>query len=85
MLLRIFAIFAIVASAIAGCSKLTAANYQQVKAGMDIQQVHDILGEPTECILIDETKQCVWGDSHKNIKIAFVNNKATLTAQTNIQ
>ncbi|GEM_PF-714961 len=85
MLIRVFAIFAVIAVAVAGCSKLTAGHYKQVKAGMDYNQVNEILGNPDECSEIHGTKQCLWGDDSKNIQITFVANKATLTTQTNIQ
>ena len=85
MLLRFVAILAVVASIVAGCSKLTASHYHQIKAGMDYQQVNEILGAPDECSEIHGTKQCIWGGDNKNIQITFVHDKATLTSQTNIQ
>ncbi|WP_022666402.1 DUF3862 domain-containing protein [Desulfospira joergensenii] len=61
--------------AFTGCSKLTRENYDTIKIGMDYEQVQKILGEPDKCDSALGAKNCIWGDTEKNITIKFVADK----------
>lgn len=69
---------------IAGCSKLTAANYEKLKVGMAYQDVKALLGEPTACSDVLAAKHCVWGDDKSNVTVNFVADKVVLFAAHNI-
>lgn len=70
---------------VSGCSKLTAKDYQQISAGMAYAEIKHILDAPEHCTNETNIKQCRWGDENKNIKITFVDNKATSITQKNLK
>lgn len=61
-----------------GCSKLTTENYNQLKAGMQYDEVVEILGEADACKGAIGIKNCKWGDDKKYIKVNFVGGKVVL-------
>lgn len=64
---------------IAGCSKLTMENYQQLKAGMTYDEVTSIIGSAKECKESLGTNRCVWGDEDGvHVKINFISDAAVL-------
>ncbi|MCT6699699.1 DUF3862 domain-containing protein [Rheinheimera sp. 4Y26] len=60
------------------CSKLSMDNYQQLKTGMSYNEVTAIIGEPESCEEALGTRTCLWGDDKKQIKAAFLAEKAML-------
>ena len=58
-----------------GCSKITQDNYDRLSVGMDYKEVLEILGEPDECTSLLNAKNCIWGDSEKNITIKIIADK----------
>lgn len=75
----------IAAGIITGCGKLTASHYNQIKAGMDYNEINTTLGAPDICTNKSKIKQCRWGNENENIKVTFINNKATSIAQNNLK
>ncbi|WAJ72104.1 DUF3862 domain-containing protein [Catenovulum adriaticum] len=75
----------IAAGIITGCGKLTASHYNQIKAGMDYNEINTILGVPDMCANESKIKQCRWGSKSENIKVTFINNTATSIAQNNLK
>lgn len=73
-LLTVFAAFFLTIS----CSKLTTENYEQLKMGMEYNEVVKILGQADECSGAIGIKLCIWGDSKKNIKVNFAGDKIIL-------
>ncbi len=63
---------------VAACSKLSMENYQQLKTGMTYNEVTALIGEPASCEEALGTRSCVWGDDSKQIKAAFLAEKAML-------
>lgn len=63
---------------LAACSKLSMENYQQLKTGMTYNEVTALIGEPNSCEEALGTRSCVWGDDNKQIKAAFLAEKAML-------
>ncbi|HCU66866.1 MAG TPA: DUF3862 domain-containing protein [Rheinheimera sp.] len=63
---------------LAACSKLSMDNYQQLKTGMSYNEVTAIIGEPASCEEALGTRTCLWGDDNKQIKAAFLAEKAML-------
>lgn len=61
--------------AVAGCSKITAENYNRLESGMEYEQVQKILGGPDSCNEALGTKSCVWGDDKRNITVNFIADK----------
>jgi hypothetical protein len=61
---------------LAGCSKLSMENYNQLKVGMSYQEVTAIIGDAKSCEEVIGTRSCVWGDDNKGIKAGFVADKA---------
>ena len=62
----------VLAVILSGCAKLTLENYDQLKAGMDYDNVVALLGDPTECDEILGTKSCTWGEEAKHINVKFI-------------
>ncbi len=52
---------------------------------MELEEVEAIIGTADECSEVIGTKQCVWGDNKRNIKITFVADVATLTLQNGLK
>lgn len=69
----------------AACSKLTAANYEQLKVGMRYAEVKALLGEPDRCSDVLGAKHCVWGDEQKHITVNFVGDQAILFSAENVR
>lgn len=63
---------------LAACSKLSMDNYQQLKTGMSYNEVTAVIGEPASCEEALGTRTCIWGDDNKQIKAAFLAEKAML-------
>lgn len=70
---------------LASCGKITADNFEKIKAGMDYDVVVETLGKPDKCTEIIGTKRCTWGDEAKNIQITFIAGKATLSTQAGLK
>jgi hypothetical protein len=60
---------------LAGCSKITQANYDKIEMGMTYQEVVDIIGAPDEMQDVMGAKNCVWGKDSKVINIKFIGDK----------
>lgn len=61
---------------VAGCSKVTQENYDQLQMGMDYQAVVKLLGEPEQCDSALSIKSCVWGKAPKTIIVRFAGDTA---------
>lgn len=61
---------------LAGCSKLTVENYNQVKTGMSYDEVSTLLGSATTCDEVLGLRNCVWQDGDKKVEVAFAGDKA---------
>ncbi len=57
----------LVAVGLTGCDRVTAENYNKLEVGMPYDEVVGILGDPTECSAIVNTKSCRWGKDDKYI------------------
>lgn len=57
------------------CTKLTIANYNKLKVGMDYSKVVELLGEPKVCSAVLTAKDCTWGDEKRSIKIQMIADK----------
>lgn len=71
--------------ALAGCSKLSMDNYQLLKTGMSYDEVTAIIGKPDSCEEALGTRSCIWGDEKKQIKAAFLAEKAMLFSHQGLQ
>ena len=78
----IFLVLAILAAF--GCSKLSQENYDKLSVGMDYQEAVEILGDPDECKSVLNAKNCIWGDSSKNITIKIVADKVVFLSSTGL-
>jgi len=62
-----------------GCSPLNMENYEQLKVGMDYQEVTAIIGSPESCSEKLATRSCIWGDEKSAyIKASFIKESAIL-------
>lgn len=69
---------------LAGCgSTVNQRNYDQLKVGMDYNQVLKILGKPAGCEAVMAVKNCVWGKTPgPTISVRFIaDNVALFKAQ----
>ncbi len=62
----------LVAVGLTGCERVTAENYNKLEVGMPYDEVVGILGDPTECSAIVNTKSCRWGKDDKYIDAKIV-------------
>ncbi|MGB4468304.1 MAG: hypothetical protein WBH99_09485 [Azovibrio sp.] len=63
---------------LAACSKLTLANYDQLKLGMSLKEVSALIGEPDKC---DETlavRSCHWQQGESKVEVNFIGDQAIL-------
>lgn len=58
--------------ALVGCDRLSAENYDKLEVGMPYDEVVAILGEPTECSAVVNTKSCRWGKDDKYVDAKIV-------------
>jgi len=82
---KYFAIFVMLAIlAVFGCSKLNQENYDRLSVGMEYQEVIELLGNPDECKSVLNAKNCIWGDSSKNITIKIIADKVVFLSSTGL-
>lgn len=75
----------LIALAAAGCSRLTAANYEKLRMGMSYAEVKGLLGEPASCSDLLGAKQCRWGDETRHVSVSFVGDQVILFAAENVR
>ncbi|THF66525.1 outer membrane protein assembly factor BamE [Pseudothauera nasutitermitis] len=72
-------------AALAGCTKLTAENYNRLKPGMSYEEVRAILGKPDSCSDLLAARNCTWGNEQRSINVSFVGDQAVLFQSDNIR
>lgn len=70
---------------LAACSKLTLANYDQVKTGMAYEDVTRLIGEPAQCDEAIGLRACHWGDAQRSVDITFAGGKVLLASAKNLK
>lgn len=78
-------VFSLVMLALAGCDKLTEANYTKLKVGMSYDDTVQILGRARECSESVGLKHCVWGNAEQSITADFVADQALVFSSNNIR
>jgi hypothetical protein len=68
-----------------GCSKVNQDNYDKLSLGMDYEEVIKILGQPSECKSILNTKSCTWGSSSKKIALKLVADKVVFLSSQGLK
>ena len=68
-----------------GCGKLTKDNYEQLKVGMEMSELEDVIGSADSCDEILGAQSCTWGDESKNIKVKLVAGKAVFFSNKGLQ
>lgn len=63
---------------LAGCSKPTTEQYDQLHVGMAYDEVVSLLGDADECSGAIGLKNCTWGDEAKHIKVSFAGDKVVV-------
>lgn len=61
-----------VAMLLGGCDRVTLENYEKLEVGMPYDEVVTIVGEPSNCDSIVNTKSCRWGKDDKHIDAKIV-------------
>jgi len=59
-------------------------HFDNLSVGMDYQEAVEILGDPDECKSVLNAKNCIWGDSSKNITIKIVADKVVFLSSTGL-
>ncbi len=82
-----FCAFALLLLVVACGSKVSEENYAKIKNGMTLEEVKDVLGDPTEtpaAIGIGgmSAGAYVWKDGDKTITVTMTNDKVTLVAKS---
>jgi hypothetical protein len=70
--------------ALAGCSKLTEANYAKLKSGMTSTDVEAVLGSADQCDEALGFRQCQWGDADGYIKVKYLGDKVIGLSKKNL-
>ena len=64
---------------LAGCSRITPENYQQLKVGMTFDDVTALLGQPDDCPeALVGVKTCYWQSGSKRIEINFMMDRVAI-------
>ncbi|GAA6183326.1 MULTISPECIES: DUF3862 domain-containing protein [Alteromonadaceae] len=85
-MLRKLIMFSIVCVFLAGCSKVTYANYDRVEMGMIKSDVEMILGKADNCEAVIGTHSCIWGNEEdKYIKVSFIMDRAAVITQKGLK
>lgn len=61
---------------LAGCSKLTEANYAKLKTGMTIDEIEAVIGSADRCEETLGFRACEWGDQEQYIHVKYLGEKA---------
>ena len=83
-LLRLILLSALCVTAVA-CSKVSKENYDQLKVGMDYDEVVSIVGSPDSCSEALGAKNCRWGTETRYIKVTFIADKTTMLGHYGLQ
>jgi hypothetical protein len=75
----------LLAVSLTACSKVTADNYDKLKAGMTYEEVRAILGKPDRCSDLLAARSCTWGSEQSYINVNFVGDQAVLFHAENIR
>ena len=78
------ALAATLALLLAGCGKLDREHYEQLKMGMNYDEVATILGKADRCDDVLGTSSCIWGKEKKNSQVKFIAGKAALFSSEGI-
>ena len=71
---------------LAACSKVTAENYNKIRAGQSFEEVQTLLGKPDRCDDVLTAKNCTWGkEGGARVNVSFVGNKAVLFSGQNLR
>ena len=70
---------------LAGCGKLTEANYAQLKAGMTGEQVEAVLGAADSCEETFAFRSCEWGDESRYIRVKFIGDKVIALSKKDLR
>lgn len=68
-------ILLVAALVLAGCSKLTEANYAKLKSGMTVEEVEAVIGSADRCEEALGFRSCAWGDEQKYIRVRYIGGK----------
>lgn len=60
---------------LSGCNNLSTEKYDQLRIGMQYDEVVSLLGRADECEGAMGVKSCTWGDENKYIQIGFAGDK----------
>jgi hypothetical protein len=68
-----------------GCSKLTLENYNQIKVGMNYDEVTQLIGPPDKCDDVMGLRSCTWGDEKGSVSVSFAGDKVLLYSSSNLK
>ena len=80
-----FALTLLALVSLAGCSKLTAANYQRLHVGMSFGEVSGLIGAPAVCNETLGLRSCTWGDESRKVHVNFVAGAAVVFSAHNLK
>lgn len=73
-------------TALAGCSKLTAENYNKIKLGQSFDEVQALIGKPDQCSDVMTARNCTWGKAGgPQASVSFVGDKVVLFTAQNLR
>lgn len=73
------------ALALGGCTRLTAENYDKLRAGMSFAEVKKIIGTPTICDDVMTLKRCVWRSDDRSITVGLASDKVVWLNAENLR
>lgn len=70
---------------LSGCSKLSKENYDQIKMGMDYDEVVKLIGTPDACEETLGIKGCKWKSGDKKVSVSFIGDSVTFFSNENLK
>ncbi len=74
-----------VAMLLTGCDKLTQENYEKLGIGSSYEEAVDVLGKPSNCKTVVNTKSCRWGDDQKHVDAQIIGESIVFISSNGLQ
>ena len=80
-----FVILLMAVLTLSACSKLTEANYAQLKSGMTIAEVEAVIGSADKCEETLGFRACEWGNEQQYIRVKYLGEKVISLSKKGLQ
>ncbi|AMO55222.1 hypothetical protein GZ77_11390 [Endozoicomonas montiporae] len=70
---------------VTGCTHVNQEAFNQLDAGMSIEDVEGILGKPESCNDKLGRTECIWRDKDREIRVSYIDQKVVVFSSTGLQ